>query len=327
MIKIESADNKLIVFKNLNGYISELIVTYNNGDTVNVILQKTFKITVNKELKTPIMVTDASEKPFDLASTYREIIEKEKQFDLFNKYKQLKLTKPINISNPDIMIYGTNSNNIDVNAKTIEAFASEYESISYNHYKVDYYNNMIRLEQAVKEKYKYCIVVYNACSKYRYEFTNWERQLVRVNRNKNTYLDHKVCDVIGAMVVYGIPEDAIFFEDRLYQIPDKSSINSVDNCTNLYDMIPESYYSVSRSNKFSIDNAIKSKYKYLIIDYIKDDSYTVNERDNYYEVDIATTKETVKVLYDSTEETINIYHILKLTDTKADNFIVLKKEG
>lgn len=325
--KIESANNKLIVFKNLNGYISELIVTYNNGDTVNVILQKTFKIIVNKELKTPIMVTDASEKPFDLASTYREVIEKEKQFDLFNKYKQLKLTKPINISNPDIMIYGTNSNNIDVNAKTIEAFASEYESISYNHYKVDYYNNMIRLEQAVKEKYKYCIVVYNACSKYRYEFTNWERQLVRVNRNKNTYLDHKVCDVIGAMIVYGIPEDAIFFEDRLYQIPDKSSINSVDNCTNLYDMIPESYYSVSRSNKFSIDNAIKSKYKYLIIDYIKDDSYTVNERDSYYEVDIATTKETVKVLYDSTEETINIYHILKLTDTKADNFIVLKKEG
>ena len=32
-------------------------------------------------------------------------------------------------------------------------------------------------------------------------------------------------------------------------------------------------------------------------------------------------------VYDSKENTVNIYHVLNLTNMKTDNFIVLKKEG
>lgn len=325
--KIIDKDSKLIAFKNVNGFIDKLVVTYNNGDTIDIILQKTFKITVSKDIKTPIIVTDANENPLDLSAAFREVIVRRKQFDLFNKYNLLKLTKPIDMNNPDIMIYGTNSNNINVSATSIDNFATSYEPISYNHYKVDYLNNSIKLEQKIKEQYKYCIVSYNTSDEFKYEFTDWERQLVKLSNSKNIYLDYDVCDVLEPIIIYGIPKEAIFFEDRLYQITDRGAINSIDSCTSLYEIITEDKYSVGKSRKLNIAKDVLDKYSYLIIDYLKADSYAINEQENFYKVDIATTKETIKIFYDSKENTVNTYHVLNLTNMKTDNFIVLKKEG
>ncbi len=325
--KIDDKNNKLVAFKNVNGFVEKLVVTYNNGDTIDIILQKTFKITVSKDIKTPIIVTDVNENPLDLSAAFREVIIRRKQFDLFNKYNLLKLTKPIDMNDPDIMIYGTNSNNIDVSATTIDNFATSYNPISYNHYKVDYLNNSIKLEQKIKEQYKYCIVSYNTGDEFKYEFTDWERQLVKLSNSKNIYLDYEVCDVLEPIIIYGIPKEAIFFEDRLYQITDRGAINSIDSCTNLYEIITEDKYNVGKSRKLNIAKDVLDKYSYLIIDYLKADSYAINEQKNFYKVDIATTKEAIKIFYDSKEDTVNTYRVLNLVNMKTDNFIVLKKEG
>lgn len=325
--KINDDSNQLFAFKNLDGYISKLIVTYTNGDIIDVILQKTFKITVDKEIKTPIIVSDLNENPYNLSSAYREVIEEGTQIDLFNKYQQLKLGKTLDLNHPDIMVYGVNEGSIDTTAKTISEFAPNNEAISHNYYTVDYKNNKITLNSTVKNKYKYCIVSYKHCDNFKYEFTNWERQLVDLKQIGNIYLDDYVCDVVGAITVYGIPDNAVFFGNRLYKVPNIGAINSIDSCTNLYSIIPESKYSVNSSKKISFDKNILSDYRYLIIDYLKDKSYTVNERNNYYEVDIATSEEKCKILYDSTEDQINTYSTLKLNNMNADNFIVLKKEG
>ena len=325
--KIEDDSNKLLAFKNVDGYISKLVITYTNGDTIDVILQKTFKITVDKDIKTPIIVSDLNEIPYNLSSAYRAVIEESTQIDLFNKYQQLKLSKTLDLNHSDIKVYGVNEGSIDTTASTISQFAPNAEAISHNYYTVNYKNNKIALNSTVKNKYKYCIVAYKHCDKYKYEFTNWERQLVDLKQTGNIYLDDFVCDVVGAMTVYGIPDNAIFFENRLYKIPSIGAINSIDSCTNLYAIISESKYSINSSKKISFDNDVLSSYKYLIIDYLKDKSYTVNERNNYYEVDIATSEEKCKILYDSAEDQINTYSTLKLNNMNADNFIVLKKEG
>lgn len=325
--KIADDSNKLFAFKNVDGYISKLIITYTNGDTVDIILQKTFKITVDKEIKTPIIVSDLNEEPYNLSSSFREVIEESIQIDLFNKYQQLKLSKTLDLNHSDIMVYGVNEGSIDTTASTIANFAPKHEAISTNYYAVDYKNNKITLNSSIKNKYKYCIVVYKHCDNFRYEFTNWERELINLKQANNIYLNSPVCNAVGAVSVYGIPENAVFFEDRLYKIPNISAINSIDSCVNLYTVIPESHYSINSVNKISFTKDIVENYKYLIIDYLKDKSYTVNERNNYYEVDIATSEEKCKILYDSTEDQINTYSTLKLNNMSADNFIVLKKEG
>ena len=66
-------------------------------------------------------------------------------------------------------------------------------------------------------------------------------------------------------------------------------------------MIPTNKYSINNANKITFFDEIRDKYDYLIIDYLKDNSYSVNKTEKFYEVSIATTEERAKVLYDSTE--------------------------
>jgi hypothetical protein len=219
---------------------------------------------------------------------------------------------------------GTNSL-IDINKNTLEEISPNGKLISPNLYIVNTKNNTINLDKDTKQKYKYILVEYNHCDNFTYSFTNYVREIFDLENENSLFLEHPVCNVLGSVIVYGIPYNTEFHEDLIYRIQDKKAINSIDMCAKIYEELFEDSYSVSSVGRVSFENEIRDKYKYLIIDYIKDRSYAINEEDKYYEIDIATSEEKVKIIYDSTEDDIiNIYKKLDL-DIVKDNFIVLRK--
>lgn len=317
-------DNLLYIFKNVNATISKLVVTYSNGDVVDILLQKTFKITIDKEIKTPIIVTDINEEPFDLSSSFRQVIQDKTQIDLFNRYNPIKLSKNL-LS--DLIVFGTNSSNINTEATSIDEFTSEYDLISYNYYTVDKKHNSVKVNKEMRDQYKYVGISYKHENDFIYEYTNWARELFDLNKTKGIYLKDKICNTFGALIVYGIPKNSVFFEDRLYKVLNISSINSIDCCADIYEIIDNSVYALnSVTNMLIVDTEIRNRYDYLIVDYLKDNSYAINERETYYEVDVATTNEEIKTMYDSSETGINNYKTLNLTNKNDGNFIVLRKQ-
>jgi hypothetical protein len=315
---------ELFALKNVDANVSKLIVTTPLGDVIDVLLQKTFRVVVGKEITTPIIVTDLENSPFDLSSNYREIIDETRVVEVFNKYNEIKLSKHIKLGSNDIRVMCTNSL-IDINKNTLEEISPNGKLISPNLYVVDTKNNIINLDKGTKQKYKYILVEYNHCDNFTYSFTNYVREIFDLENENSLFLEHPVCNVLGSVIVYGIPYNTEFHEDLIYRIQDKKAINSIDMCAKIYEELFEDSYSVSSVGRVSFENEIRDKYKYLIIDYIKDRSYAINEEDKYYEIDIATSEEKVKIIYDSTEDDIiNIYKKLDL-DIVKDNFIVLRK--
>ena len=323
---ILDASNELIVLKNIDSEISRLVVTYINGDTIDIILQKTFKVTVSKDIKTPIIITDNKNTPYDLSSSYRKIITGQKHIDLFNKYVPVLLTKTILISNPEIIVFGINESEINKNSTDINTFAPRHDLISPNKYIVDFEYNKVTIDKDIRKQYKYIGIQYSICDDFNYEFTNWHRQIFRLKDNKPMYIERKICDVVGNVIVYGINKDTLFKPKMLFYTLSSKAINSIDCCAAVYDILTEQVYNISDTGRLSIDEAIKEKYSYIIIDYLKDKSYAINEREKYYEVDIATTDDRCKILYDYGENSINTYSKLNIASKKAGDFLVLKKK-
>lgn len=322
----DTTDNTLTAFHNVNAYISKLIITTIAGDEIDVLLQKTFRITVNKNIHTPIIVTDTAYNPLDLSSSYREVTEPEQSIEIFNRYNQIKLSKRMCLNDANVRIAGINDGQIDLSQTELENIGTDYTLISPNRYVIDYEHNTIKLNQTERERYKYIAVEYTNCDNFRIEFTNYEREIFDLNEETNLYLNTNVCDVVGAMIAYGIPKDSKIYTDYIYRIPDIRAINSIDYCAPVYNVLLSDAYTIGDANKISLAEGIRQQYGYLIIDYLKKDSYTVNERERYYEVDIATDEEQCIVLYDSTEtEITNTYKQLNLDNIQEDNFIVLRK--
>ena len=142
-------------------------------------------------------------------------------------------------------------------------------------------------------------------------------------------MDTDYSKVDGAVTIYGIPSDAILKKEQLYDVPNRKAIVSVDYCTSKYDEIPDSGFDIFSSNRVIIDSEIRKQYKYLIIDYLKNDSYAINEKDENYSIEIATDEDKVKILYDANElDVTNPYKGLSInTDAvEKDDFIVLRKD-
>ena len=322
----DTTDNELIALHNVDARVSKLIITTTTGDTIDVILQKTFRITVNKNIDTPILVTDTAYNPLNLSSSYREVVEKEQVVELFNKYNPIRLKHRLCLNDADIRIAGSNSGKIDLKNNTIELVNSEATLISPNYYSIDYELNTIKLDKTEKDKYKYILVEYTHCDNYKIEFTNYEREIFDLKEEQNLYISSTPSDVVGGIIVYGIPKDQKIFRDYIYRIPDIRAINSIDYCAPIYTTLLSDSYTVSEANKIILNAGIRSQYDYLIVDYLKNNNYTINERDSYYEIDVATDYDKCIIIYDSTEsEVTNSYKRLDLQNIKQDDFIVLRK--
>lgn len=326
---ISDKDQSLYLLENMDAVITKFVITDYEGNTKDVLLQKTYKAMLPKTIASPIMCLDSERQPLDLSSDYREVAEYTVTTDIFNRYNELKLSKTP-VLNKSIRVAGVREGIAVYPGKSlIEESTALFEIISHDQCSVDYKNMVVKVPQKIKNQYKYILVEYECCDDYYYEFTNYHRQLVELERSTNIYLDSEVCNVPDSLVIYGIPKDALFLKKLLQRVPDRKAVNSIDYCTSIYDEIPALNYSITTANRLILDTDIREKYGYLIIEYLKEGSYCINERDDSYEVDIASSGDGTVIAYDGNEyDVTESFRALNIFIDKAakDNFIVLHKD-
>ena len=217
-------DQTFTIFDNVNGIITNLVITDNEGNDTNVTVQLTTKKSVPGLVKSPIVVLDKNDQPLELSSSFRI---------------------------------------------------------------------------TTKNNYNYFL------------FTNTEREyFLPKNHIKLTSLP---LNVVGSIIIYGIPHNATFDLDKIYHI--KNDRDTIDMCCNYYDVLyDDKQYGVNIDYTTGDINILNvNKYKYIIVDYIKSNSYCINYKYELgsYEVDIATTdKDGINVIYDNTEKKINTYEYI-----------------
>lgn len=163
----------------------------------------------------------------------------------------------------------------------------------------------------------------------KYIFTNWEREYFNGNTEKLT-TENKILAANDSCILYGIKKEIAL--DKIYNIKNDNAINDISLCSNSYDIISSEYFTVSNKRVIEISRNIHDrKYQYFILDYLKDDSYCVNivedkNKNEIYEVDIATEKDKFTTLYDMSESgQIRTYKIMDNLNPKDDYYITLKK--
>jgi hypothetical protein len=132
-----------------------------------------------------------------------------------------------------------------------------------------------------------------------YFFTNTEREYFKPNCKLK--VASPILDKLNTVTVYGIKHKSRFDLDELLHI-DSEALDSIDNCADMYDILFESdFHSINKSTgEIRLENV--DDYKYIVVDYIKDESYCINYRYsmNSYEIDIAISDDKdISMYYDN----------------------------
>ena len=132
-----------------------------------------------------------------------------------------------------------------------------------------------------------------------YLFTNTEREYFIPNHRIK--VDSPILDKLNTVTVYGIKKQSKFDLDELLHIK-QEGLDSIDYCADAYDILfEENIDDINKSTGEIRLNDIDD-YKYIVVDYIKDNSYCVNYRYdlNSYEIDIAVDEKTpINMYYDN----------------------------
>lgn len=165
-----------------------------------------------------------------------------------------------------------------------------------------------------------------------YVFTNIEREVFDpLNKIKLTKIPSEKSDTI---VVYGIHKNSNIYDDKI--LYSKSAYSrDINLYCDSYDIITEEklykidrelgYITIADATEVNIEN----KYKQIVIDYLKRDSYAINYNyslDNY-EVDISCSQST-NIYYDGITSQNDLYNTNQYKplniSLKNNNYIVLK---
>ena len=330
----------LYAFDNVTANITEFKVTpVGEDEEVNILIQKTIKLAVPTTVQSPILVVGEDEEPLDLSASYRKLAVVKPQLEVFNTNNKIALQHIPYTVNPDIKLYGIPYTTyiddkgkpksvIHKEADTIEDMADIYEEIQYVPNPALELKGIIKLPQEIKDEYPYVIIAYNGIVDYRYIFTNQEREIYDLKKDPRIYLSSAPLNITTDLYVYGIADPDYFNEDLLYYIPDNDFTNSIDISAYSYDeLVLGEDFRINTVNKVILDNKLTEKYKYLIIDYLKKDSYAINEKDGNYYIDIATEQVKVNVSYDAREDdgkTTQVYKTLTVGDISNGDFVALE---
>jgi hypothetical protein len=317
------------LFSNMNVVITKFIIVDNNNRTIDILHMETYKTYISDKIQSPILITDTSYQPFDISSSYREIIIPHITFDLFSQSTLMSLTKRPDMFSFDIKVYGIpESATIDRTQKSIDLYASSYTILNPQQYEYDYQHNIIAMDTAVRNTYKYIVVSYNDMESYTYYFTNWEREVFDA-RSKIMRLEKTINPSIHTVYVYGIPKSQSVWLDYLYRVSSEKMIHSIDAFSSVYETIKSSAYTINYDkNRIYISPEITSKYRYIIIDYLKEDSYAINNVVDMgqYEVDISTKDTQSLAVYDMGEQGKITNSIATNIVPKKNTYIILRKE-
>ena len=322
----------LYAFENVTADITDFVITMTDREEFNILLQKTIKVTIPNTIDSPILVTDEADEPLDLSSSHRLLAIVNHKLELFNALNGITLQYVPDITKlQNIKIYGVPYSMqtlaserkpiIHKNAETIEEMAEYYTEIPFTPDPVLLLQRIIKIPYSVRSQYQYIIVSYDAIESHRYIFTNWAREIYDLEESTRIYLSAPALNLDTDVVVYGIPDAALFNKDLLYYIPDDDFEKSIDMSAYSYDVLmKQKDYDINKLQKVIVDTDTLKRYKYLVIDYLKRDSYAINEKEEYYQIDIVPSGTKVNIYYDADKETGTItqhYQVLSI-----DNMLV-----
>ena len=138
-----------------------------------------------------------------------------------------------------------------------------------------------------------------------YWFTNTEREYFKPNYS--IFLTDKAIDLDGSVIVYGIKHNSSWDLDKLLEI-EGENLDTLNACADSYDIIFEENLRYINKETGEIRLEDISNYKYIVVDYLKDNSYCLNFRYNLssYEVDISTIPgKEISMVYDNIGYSIN----------------------
>lgn len=324
--------NKIRLFFNIKAEMMNLILVFLDGSEINVNIQKTYKKTVPGYIEGPIIVTNEDNESFELSGCYREVLKEDKFIiDTFeNHLEEMRLSHQCtNILNP-IKVYGLNKSVVIDNSpgasSNINDYTSDYAEIPIKNYKLK--NNIVSVDESVRNDYAYIAIKYQSIENFDYIFTTYHRELF-YGEEEALELEKQLNESGQGITVYGIPAEANFIKDYFLRIPNEDMAESIDLCTDLYEMISPVYYDVdTEEGVIKLSKEYKDKFAYYIVNYMINDSYAVNWDEEYqqYEVTISTDEPIIKVHYEMDEDGISS-RIIK-TDIKTDEskFIILRRK-
>lgn len=126
----------------------------------------------------------------------------------------------------------------------------------------------------------------------------------------------------NSIIVYGIRKESTINFDNLLRI-EKEGKDTIDAFANYYDILFEKDLRMINKEAKIIQLTDISNYKYIVVDYLKEDSYAINYRHelNSYEIDISIEDgKTNKLIYNNADEdTDDITYIneYRYVNTKA----------
>lgn len=321
-----SGCSELLLFYNINAVITEFIVTYQNGEVNDILHSDTYKHYITSDMTTPILVTDLDGEPYDLSSSFREVIQNHQTLDYFNLYTPMSLSHRVNTFTTSFRVYGIPSSaTIDKTKNTIEEFATRYTELSTTQYSYDSQKNEVTVNDTARKSYKYIAVVYSDADTYLYRFTNWAREIFTADSAYIT-TEHQIREETGNTIIYGIPKGVETYEDYLYRIPDSTLVHSIDLFAKEHDTILESAYTINyEKNRIHILTNVQNKYEYFVVDYLKENSYAINNNEDMksYEIDISSSEPEAYIVYDMNENgQMSRYQVTSIAPTQ-DRYIVL----
>ena len=147
--------------------------------------------------------------------------------------------------------------------------------------------------------------IYKKNNKDYYWFTNVEREYF--NPAHLIRLTNQPSSKDGTIIVYGIRKESKVNFDNILRI-EKEGKDTIDAFANYYDILFEKDLRYINKEYREIRLTDVSEYKYIVVDYLKEDSYAINYRHDFnsYEVDISIAEDKKnKLIYNNADEDLD----------------------
>lgn len=212
--EIKTISNLLVICRNINSVITNLIIEDIDGNTTNVVIENTIKKSVPGTIYSPIIVVDENEEPLELSCSYRIYKKNGKDYYWFTNVEReyfkpanlIRLTHMPSLKNGTVIVYGIreksklNMDNIlripKEGLDTIDACANYYDIIFEKDLR--YINKEAKEIRLDIKDYKMIIVDYlkedSYAINYRHEYKSYEVDISIPSEKKTKLIYNNIAE-------------------------------------------------------------------------------------------------------------------------------------